>query len=194
MKNRLKIKQSRLLSTVLIFLSGVSLTVAVYETNSSMSWKMSQIKNPTIRVCFTPGQKCASLIEDAIMKARQSIYVQAYSFTSKPLMHALIKAHEKGVIVKVLIDKSQLKEKHTIMNDLKNAGIEVAVDYMPGIAHNKVMIIDHTTVLTGSYNWTNAAEYRNAENLVMIHDAEIVRFYKENWIKRYKDKKRDLNK
>ena len=64
------------------------------------------------------------------------------------------------------------------------AGIPVAIDYMPGCAHNKIIIIDHDQVLTGSYNWTVSAERRNAENLLLIKDKAINKRYKEEWQKR----------
>ncbi|AIL13856.1 hypothetical protein IM40_10855 (plasmid) [Candidatus Paracaedimonas acanthamoebae] len=54
-----------------------------------------------------------------------------------------------------------------------------------GIAHNKIMIIDNDIVLSGSYNWTNAAETRNAENLLIIKDQSTVQIYIINWKKRY---------
>lgn len=46
------------------------------------------------------------------------------------------------------------------------------------------MIIDDAYVLTGSFNWSNAAEYRNSENLLLITDSKINRIYRENWEKR----------
>lgn len=64
------------------------------------------------------------------------------------------------------------------------AGIPTAVDKAIGIAHNKVMIIDDEYVLTGSFNWTTAAEKRNAENLLLIQDPHINQLYRANWQKR----------
>jgi len=63
-------------------------------------------------------------------------------------------------------------------------GVFVAVDGVPGIAHNKVMIIDDHYVLTGSFNWTKAAEKSNAENLLLIKDTKINEIYKTAWHQR----------
>ena len=63
----------------------------------------------------------------------------------------------------------------------------MAIDYVSGIAHNKIMIIDDRIVLTGSFNWTMGAEKRNAENLLMINNAEVAKIYKDNWLNRSKN-------
>ena len=47
------------------------------------------------------------------------------------------------------------------------------IDAEHAIAHNKVMIIDGETVITGSFNFTKAAEENNAENLLIIHDKKL---------------------
>ena len=57
---------------------------------------------------------------------------------------------------------------------------------MPGIAHNKVMIIDNQKVITGSFNFTTAADTKNAENVLLIEDAQLAEQYLINWHKRYK--------
>lgn len=170
---------------IISFLSGSVTTAAVFEYFTKNTWRPSEERDPILGVCFTPGQNCTALIVDAIEGAKQEICVQAYSFTSAPIAEALVRAHENGVRVLVLVDKSQMKEKRSRVRMLKSAGIDVWVDVMPGIAHNKVMIIDQQMVLTGSFNWTNAAEYRNAENVIFIKEPKIVRYYNENWLKRH---------
>lgn len=55
------------------------------------------------------------------------------------------------------------------------------IDDQHAIAHNKVMVIDSGTILTGSFNFTKAAEEKNAENLLVIQDApELVKAYEAN--------------
>ncbi|MHB9147532.1 MAG: phospholipase D-like domain-containing protein, partial [Candidatus Amoebophilus sp.] len=63
-------------------------------------------------------------------------------------------------------------------------GIIIFIDKVPGVAHNKVMVIDDKYVLTGSYNWTHNAEYKNAENLLLIYDKHTNRIYRQNWEQR----------
>ena len=137
-----------------------------------------------IEVCFTPGGDGIRLVEKVIGQAEQQILVQAYYFTSPRIAQALIAAHEKGVIVKMLVDRSQLTKKHAQLKKLLRGGITILVDKVPGIAHNKVMITDDWYVLTGSYNWTQNAEHKNAENLILITDKNTNQVYKRNWEQR----------
>ena len=107
--------------------------------------------------------------------------VQAYSFTSAPIAKALVEAHRRGVKVEVVLDRSQRTEKYSSATFVYNNGIPCFIDAQHAIAHNKVMVIDGQTVITGSFNFTKAAEDNNAENLLLIHDAEIAAKYAQNW-------------
>lgn len=138
----------------------------------------------SIQVRFSPNGRCLEFTEAAIAKAQKSILVQAYGFTSASIVEALIKAHERGVSVQVLVDRSQLKAISTKVHLVAAKGIPVFIDVVPGIAHNKVMIIDDDYVLTGSFNWTDAAEKRNAENLLLVKDSRLNEIYRANWKKR----------
>lgn len=140
---------------------------------------------PIIDVCFSPGGNCQPIILNLINNTKKKILVQSYSFTSQNIAEALIKAHQQGIKVIILFDRSQITAKHSQIHKMKEAGIECHVDHVLGIAHNKVMIIDKEIVITGSYNWTNAAEMRNAENLLIIKDQSIANIYKSNWDRRY---------
>lgn len=122
----------------------------------------------TIEVCFTPGEDYTGKIVREISDAREEILVQAYSFTSAPIVKALVAAHRRGVRVETLLDKSQRKEKYTSATFLDHADVPVLIDDAHAIAHNKVMIIDRGTVITGSFNFTKAAQEKNAENLLVI--------------------------
>ena len=61
------------------------------------------------------------------------------------------------------------------------AGISVFIDYRPAIAHNKVIVIDRHMVVTGSYNFTSAAERRNTENVTIIDSSEVANRFLSNW-------------
>ena len=145
---------------------------------------VSSSADTAIQVRFSPGGHCTQLVEQVIAKAQKSILVQAYSFTALPIAKALVAAHQRGVEIKLLVDRSQLKSKYAQVRYVMMHGIAVAVDKVPGIAHNKVMILDDGHVLTGSFNWTDAAEYRNAENLLLISDRNINKIYQDYWKQR----------
>lgn len=143
----------------------------------------------TPTVCFTPGEDCTSLVVTEIADAKREILVQAYSFTSVPILAALKAAHARGVAVEVIVDRSSARQsrsgsRYSAATYLTNAGIPVWVDYTVAIAHNKVMVLDGATVITGSFNFTAAAQYRNAENLLVIDDPALAGEYRANWERR----------
>ena len=136
-------------------------------------------KDASYSICFTPHGNCTSQIVNAISQAKHQILVQAYSFTSAPIAKALVDAKNRGVDVKIILDKSQVTAKYSATTFFTNHGVKPSIDYKPVIAHNKVMIIDDT-VVTGSFNFSKNAE-RNAENLLIIHDAGLAKTYIANW-------------
>jgi len=108
--------------------------------------------------------------------------VQAYSFTSADIAKAIADAYERGVKVTVVLDKSQKTEKYTGATYLANHHVPVFIDSKHAIAHNKIIIIDGATVLTGSFNFTKAAEEKNAENLLIIRNhPDIASSYLNNF-------------
>lgn len=101
-----------------------------------------QEKTSTWEVYFSPHGGCTDAIIRELNKAKSTILVQAYSFTSAPIAEALLNAHKKGVKVEVILDKSQRTDKYSSATFLFNAGISTKIDAKHAIAHNKVMIID----------------------------------------------------
>lgn len=137
----------------------------------------------TYRVCFVPdGPSCERLLIDAIGATRRELLIQAYSFTSAPIAEAVVQAHRRGVVVKVILDKSQATERYTAATFLARAGVPVVIDGRPAIAHNKVMILDGEAVFTGSFNFTRSAQDRNTENGILIRgDSALTGAYSRNW-------------
>lgn len=136
---------------------------------------------PVIHACFTPPQNCLRQITEEILHAKKSVLVQAYSFSSEPIAKALVAAKKKGVDIKIILDKRQRKLYYSQFKLFQNAGIPVWFDTLRGIAHNKIMIIDGSHIITGSYNFTDAAENKNAENVVFIADPTLAQRYTDNW-------------
>ena len=121
-------------------------------------------------------------IVSSLNGAQKSVLVLAYSFTSAPIAKALVDAKKRGVDVLVVLDRSQKSEKYTSATFLANEGVPTFIDSAHAIAHNKVMVIDKSTVITGSFNFTKAAEEKNAENLLVINRApELAQTYTANW-------------
>jgi phosphatidylserine/phosphatidylglycerophosphate/cardiolipin synthase-like enzyme len=139
-------------------------------------------KNAAIDLCFTPGGTCTDRIITEIGRARSEVLVQAYSFTSAQIGRALVDAHKRGVKVEAILDRSQRTAKYSWATFLANMRIPTYIDSRHAIAHNKIIIIDSVTTITGSFNFTKAAQDRNAENLLVINSKEIARAYRENWL------------
>jgi len=138
-------------------------------------------KLPPIEIYFSPRGGCTEAIIAEIDRAQGTILVQAYSFTSAPIAEALRDAHRRGVEVAAVLDKSQETEKYSSADFLLHVGIATRIDDRHAIAHNKIMILDGQTVITGSFNFTKAAEESNAENLLIIRDPAIADMYTQNW-------------
>ena len=122
-----------------------------------------------IAVFFAPEGGCLDGIAWQIDQARRSIDVQAFLLSTKQIADPLIVAHRRGVAVRVIFDREQAEQKISLDEKLAEAGIPVFYDApAKGKAHDKVMIVDGETVITGSFNFTLSAEENNAENMLVI--------------------------
>src|SRR5215510_4707794 len=131
-------------------------------------------------VYFPPNDGATTAVIEALDAARTSVRVQAYSFTSAPIAKALALAHARGVDVQVILDRRETGAKYSSADFLAHAGIATLIDGAHAIAHNKVMVIDGETVITGSFNFTTAAERQNAENLLVVRDLALAARYVDN--------------
>jgi len=158
------------------------LTVLVLLLIPSLSYPLNlTLNNTPTQVYFSPNGGATDAIIQEIGKAKLEILVQAYSFTSQPIAKALLSAYKRGVKVQAILDKSQRSGKYTSAAFLANVGIPTYIDSAHAIAHNKVIVIDRETVITGSFNFTRAAEERNSENLLVIKSKDLARPYIDNW-------------
>lgn len=135
----------------------------------------------TIQVYFSPHGGATAAIVHAIEQESHQIHVAAYSFTSAPIAQALIAAHRRGVPIHVILDSSQLTEQYTSATFLAHAGIPVLIDAAHAIAHSKYIILGHDRIITGSFNFTRAAEEKNSENLLVIQNEPLATQYLMNW-------------
>jgi len=123
-----------------------------------------------------------------INQAEAFINIAMYIFTDREIAIPLIKARERGVRVRMYLDKEQVDYKYSQSRFLVQKGIKVRISTNNYIMHNKFAIIDNCLVLTGSYNWTFSANNRNDENLMVIDDPEIIARYQNQFGKLWFDK------
>lgn len=128
-------------------------------------------------VYFGPRQSIDKPLISLYDKARRSIHVAMYTLTLDAYAEALIRAHARGVDVKVVLDRGQARGRGSDAQTLEAAGIPVRYGSGSGLMHHKFSVIDGRIVTTGSYNATWRATHRNAENAVVIDNPEVVRSF-----------------
>ncbi len=184
-----------------IFLAGTSLHVrsahaatidqAVAQTQTQApiaatvqtAWTASAAAPPsaTFTPAFTPGH-ALPLVLDTIRGARSSLYVAAYSFTSKPIALALRDAQRRGVQVFVLVDAGEASKGYSAARFLANERVPVRTNARYALQHNKFIVADGSTVQTGSFNYTSSAGERNAENVLVVGNApQLAAVYAREW-------------
>ena len=124
-------------------------------------------------------------ILEALENAKVSITVAMAWFTNKILLDKLIKKSEEGISVQVAIYDDGINKKHGV--DLSNLPHKKIKGTKGGISHNKFCVIDNQVVITGSYNWSNNAEYRNDENITIQNDPKQATLYSVEYNKLVKD-------
>ena len=147
----------------------------------------------SIEVAFSPWDDAETLLADAISGAHRQILVQAFLLTSRTIAFSLIEAKLRGVEVMVLADGRQHAETPgSLLDLLARHGIPVWLETRYRNAHNKIVVIDADeqgnkseaapVVISGSYNFTWAAQHMNAENLIVIRNHPVLadRFAR-NW-------------
>jgi phosphatidylserine/phosphatidylglycerophosphate/cardiolipin synthase-like enzyme len=151
-------------------LAGVC-AFAVWAHHSAVAGppnKEASDREASIEVLFSPSGGCQDRIVQEIGQAKKRIRVQVYMFTAKEIADALIDAKKRGVACEVIVDRSQEKMVYGRLPGMKKAGITILVDAEHETANNKIMLIDDDMIITGSYNYTKAAEEKNAENVLFI--------------------------
>jgi phosphatidylserine/phosphatidylglycerophosphate/cardiolipin synthase-like enzyme len=143
----------------------------------------------SIETAFTPGDRIDNLIIAAIAGAKREVLVNAYSFTQRSIARALVAARKRGVSVQVIADSQQAATlPQNVLAELAKGGVDVWLDANYQAAHNKVIVVDadtaSATTITGSYNFTVAAQWHNAENVLILRDnRDVARAYRDNWLR-----------
>ncbi len=138
---------------------------------------------PQNEIYFTPGPECENSIVSYIDSA-DNIDIVMYSLNNDVIVAALKRAQDRGAKIRILADKTQAATKNSKVLELYRYGIPVRVHTVYKIEHNKVGIFDGKVVVTGSFNWTNAATRRNSENCLIskqAHDAQTFQS-RFNWL------------
>jgi phosphatidylserine/phosphatidylglycerophosphate/cardiolipin synthase-like enzyme len=111
----------------------------------------------------------------AIDQARLSVDMAAYSFNLWSIRDALIRAHQRGVVVRMVMESDNMDNQE--VQQILDAGIPVIGDQREGLMHNKFVVIDRSEVWTGSMNYTTYAAYKDNNNLIRIRSTQAAEDY-----------------
>jgi phosphatidylserine/phosphatidylglycerophosphate/cardiolipin synthase-like enzyme len=135
----------------------------------------------SIETYFSPKDKIAPIVVQLIDGAERTLDMAAFTFSHRDVAMAIIRAHERGVKIRFVMDYTQSRLVTCRAIDLIEAGIEVRTRRRRGFQHNKYLVIDQAIVLTGSFNFAPSADNLNTENVLVIRNApEIVAAFVAN--------------
>ena len=152
---------------------------------AASAWSQAQ---PSVQVGFSPEGSARELVLKTINGARHSVQMLAYAFQAPDIVQALIDAEQRGVDVRVVVDKRRNagKTSKAAMDRATRNGVELRTNDRYHLHHDKVIIVDGHTVETGSFNFAPSAETANSENVVVIRDMpEVARAYLAHWQSRW---------
>lgn len=139
----------------------------------------------TSRACFSPGDACLSSILGELGRVRKTADICVFTITDDRITSAIVAAHQRRVVVRIITDNDKQYDQGSDIERLRGAGIALKVDETEHHMHHKFAVLDGTTLLNGSYNWTRSASTFNEENLIVTSDAALVatfaRQFSEMW-------------
>ncbi|MEK7449656.1 MAG: phospholipase D family protein [Planctomycetota bacterium] len=177
---------------ILIVLSGLIFLIH----RPVLSRESQKTYQADLAVYFSPEGQAREAIVEEINRSEKSIKIAMYFFSDAILANALLKAKERGIDVKIVLNRENSGEKNSKRDWLEEK--EIAIRYYspevkkrkpddeanrdkPGKMHHKFAVIDERIVITGSFNWTYSAEKYNNENLLVIYDQELAQAYLAQW-------------
>ena len=133
------------------------------------------------KVYFSPNGGCQEAVVTEISKAKKSIDIAMYSFTSREIAQELVKAKDRKVKIRIVLDKGQKTENYSKSRYLIEKDFEVKYHNGDGLMHNKFSVFDGKVLITGSFNWTAGAESKNEENLLIMTDKYLIKKYEDRF-------------
>lgn len=150
-----------------------------HQAKSKVQHKTVAIGKTKITPLFSPKDKIITThILPIVEKSTKYIYIPAFVITHDDLAQCLIRAKNRGVDVKIIIDATNTHASRSKVKLLRNAGIPVKVENYAGKVHSKSMIIDDRYIIAGSMNFSNSGENKNDENVLIIEDSRLASYYK----------------
>lgn len=153
--------------------------------------KTVQIGTTEVTTYFSPSRAAQAGAKGALMdelaKAQKRIQFLAFSYTDDEIGQLMLNKAQAGVKVEGVFEKSQAASRYSEYKTLNAAeaatpGLDVRIDTNPALMHHKVMIIDDSTLIMGSFNFSDSAHSSNNENMLVIKNApDLVKAYQEEF-------------
>jgi len=149
------------------------------------------IKGTKVESYFSPSDHTTTYIINALSTANKNIFFGILAFTREGIAQTLIARKNASVVVRGLIDQQP-----SVLTTLTAGGVDALQaghSVVTGLFHHKYGVVDpfndesDPLVITGSHNWSTAAEQDNDENTLIIHSGVIARQYAQEFAKRYKE-------
>lgn len=146
-----------------------------------------------VEVAFSPNEGAEKLVIKVLDSAKSSIRLQAYSFTSAPVVSALLRAKKRGVDVAIVVDeKSNMADGNakskSALSSLATAGVAVRTNGKYAILHDKLAIVDKAHVQSGSMNYSSSGQSRNSENVIVHWGNEpLAAIYLKHWQRNWQE-------
>ncbi|MFQ5421538.1 MAG: phospholipase D-like domain-containing protein, partial [Anaerolineae bacterium] len=142
------------------------------------------IQGVDIENYFGPEKDIAPIIARTVARAQEVILFMAFSFTDERVGEAILGRADAGVSVQGVFETAGSESQYSYYPFMRDAGLpnlEVRQDSNPFIMHHKVIIIDWNTVILGSFNFSESANRRNDENILIIQDPTFANFFIEEF-------------
>jgi len=137
-----------------------------------------------ISIFFSPKSNTyENAIKELVRKSKNYIYIPIFYLTRKDLLAELIKAHNRGVDIKIILDATAARNRYSIHRSLRKKGLLVKVENFGGKMHAKSMIIDDRFIVSGSMNLTKAGNSKNDENTLVIENQKLAIQYRKYFLK-----------
>lgn len=134
-----------------------------------------------LETCFSPREECGVKLIQVFNSAQKTIDIAIFSITHPEITKAIIAAKERGVAIRMIVDKRQSEGLKSQADKIMAAKIPVKVGNASGTMHDKYSIIDGMIIQTGSFNYTTSATSFNTENQIYISDEVAIKRYQENF-------------
>lgn len=136
-------------------------------------------ENQPLQIYFSPQDRAITKqVIPLIDNSQKYVYMPVFLITHKGLTESLIKAANRGVAVKIILDATNAHGNVSKIKILRQNGIQVKTENFAGKLHSKSIIIDDLYTVIGSMNFSKSGESVNDENMVIIKDKNITLFYK----------------